>query len=447
MASLAVAPSPPDPLQELQKRFCLFKLAGAIWVSELDEIAALRNGTRSGEVSMYSKEDGKLLMQRHLETLPFSSDTKAVVGRFMVSPHTTIYDAVAFSPLPTPAGTLNYWMGSPVIPAKGDWTTLKAFLLSVICDGDIGRFRYLVLFLAHMLQKPEEKPGVMVVLLGGQGSGKGTFFELLRMIWPRTTLQVPDVNHVIGQFNASVERNYVLCMDEALFVGDRKSTDRLKSFVTERIVTIEQKYQPRRTIESFHRFFCSSNHKHFAQVDADDRRFMILKVSEERKGDHPYWDQVHKALKDPATVAAMVHDLYACGLGSFNVRERPKTEAHMDQKLRSLTGFDSYWYAVLQSGSFGTSVYTDPPGQWTTPRFVGTAGLMHGWKEHEQGQRQFGARQERDIHDAVKRLCPSAVKSRKQNRAGQSRGYDLPSLPVARTEFAGAVGGDIEWDD
>ena len=447
MASLAASTSVINPLQELQKRFCLFQLAGAVWVADSAEIASLRIGARMGEVSMYRQSDGKLLLERHLEALPAPSDPKSVVRSFMVSPNTTVYDAVAFSPLPTPPGTLNYWSGSTVVPAKGDWTSLKSFLLWVLCNGDIGLYRYLVLFLSHMLQKPEEKPGIMIVLLGGQGTGKGTFFELLRAIWPHTMLQVSDVNHVIGRFNGGIERNYVVCMDEAMFAGDRKGTERLKSFLTEPHVTIEQKYQPRRTIASFHRFFSSSNHAHFAQVDADERRLVFLRVSEEHKGDHAYWADIHHYIQDPAVISAMVHDLGAYDLGGFNVRTRPKSQTHADQKLRSLSGFDRYWYEALQSGSFGPGVYPDPKGEWVAPCFVSTAGLVNGWKEYERGQRQFGARQERDIHEALKRLCRSAARGRKQCHGGQPRGYTLPTLQAARSEFAEALGAEVQWDD
>ena len=62
MASLAAVTPSLDPLQELQKSFCLFKLAGAFWVSDRREIEAVRNGASSEELSMYGKADGKLLL-------------------------------------------------------------------------------------------------------------------------------------------------------------------------------------------------------------------------------------------------------------------------------------------------------------------------------------------------------------------------------------------------
>jgi len=64
-----------------------------------------------------------------------------------------------------------------------------------------------------MLQKPEEKPTVAIILLGGQGVGKGMFYRLIKSIWEHTTLQVHNVDDVIGRFAGSLERSYVVWMD------------------------------------------------------------------------------------------------------------------------------------------------------------------------------------------------------------------------------------------
>jgi len=334
-----------------------------------------------------------------------------------------------------------------VLPLTGDWSVIMDYLRNSICNGNRRLFAYLILFMTHMLQKPEEKPGIMIVFLGGQGTGKGSFFRLLNAIWQHTTLQVSDVAHVIGNFNAAIERNYVVCMDEALFSGDKKALDRLKSMVTEPTVTIEQKYQPRRIISSYHRFFAASNHQHFAQVEADDRRFVFFQVSEGRKGDHAYWDKVHKAIDDPAVIAAMVHDMLSLDLSNFNVRQRPKTEAHTDQRLRSLSGFDRYWFEVLQTGCFWPGSPGEPSKPWQDPRFVSTKTMLEGWKEYEKRTRHYTALQERDVHQALQRLCPSAKRDRQMNPTVLERGQQLPALPDARNEFAQFMGGKIKWLD
>ena len=233
MASVAQLPTMLNALVELQKSFCLFKLGGDVWIGDLDALNNWQSGASSELALMYRMQAGRLLMERHLETLSVSSDPKKTASQFFSSPNTHVFDSISFSPKPTSPTTCNLWVGPQVQPASGDWQEIREFIHDVICNGDITLYRYLVLFLAHMIQRPEEKPGIMIVLLGGQGTGKGTLFQILKAIWSRTTLLVSDVNNVIGGFNAAIERNFVLCMDEALFVGDKKAMDRLKSLITE----------------------------------------------------------------------------------------------------------------------------------------------------------------------------------------------------------------------
>lgn len=447
MANVAPIATASTPLQELQTAFCLLKLSGDVVIAEQRQIDAVRSGLDREGVQMFRMTPGKLLLKRHLETLPLPSDAGKAIAEFMVSPNTTVYDRIAFSPLTTPSTTLNLWSGPTAIPSPGSWDTIRGFLLEVIAGGDIGLYRYLILFLSHMLQRPEEKPGVVMAMLGGQGTGKGSALRVVERIWSSSTLLVSDVDHVIGRFNAALEGNYVICMDEAMFAGDKRAMDRLKSLVTEPTITIEQKQQPRRSIESFHRFFTTTNHAHFAHVEADDRRFVFFHVSDKRQGDLTYWKQVHQAITDPAVISAMVYDLERYDLTNFDVRQRPRNEAHMDQKLRSLTGFDRYWYEVLQSGDFGNGAFPDPSGDWSGPCFVSTKGLLSGWKDHEKGQRLFQPRQERDVHEAVRRLCPSASAGRTTKTGKQERGQSLPPLATARLEFAVAMGGTVQWHD
>lgn len=435
----------PTPLQELQKAFCLFFLNSECRIGDLRQIHDICRGHAASDLSLYRPADAKVLLERHLETLPFPGDTAKVIAEFKRSPMTTVYRATAFSPKAEPSDTLNLWSPSPVAPVPGNCSEILKFLREVICDGDGACFDYLIKYLAHMLCVPEEKPGVMIVLLGGQGTGKGTFFKLLEAIWPHTLLQVSDVDHVTGSFNAALERSYVVCMDEALFSGDKKSLDRLKSTVTEGKVTIEQKYQPRRTIASYHRIFAASNHKHFAHVDPDDRRFVFLSLPPTHQGDHVYWKQLHAAVEDRAVIEAFVHALVSTDLTAFNVRSRPKTPTHIDQKLRSLGGFERWWYETLQGNDSGEFDLPLASPTKAGQQFVGTTTLLHMWQDHFKGHRSHAPAQLREIREAMSRICPSAKYKRQLRGTKQQRGFDLPTLTRARSEFEKFLGGPIDW--
>ena len=109
--------SPPltaiDPLVELQKAFCLFCFDSQLRIGVRKEIQDVMAGRRDEDMNMYKLADGRILMRQFLEKLPISCAPKQVSEEFLVNPNTLKYDALAFTPAPTPATTLNYWVSSP----------------------------------------------------------------------------------------------------------------------------------------------------------------------------------------------------------------------------------------------------------------------------------------------------------------------------------------------
>jgi len=439
MVSVVNIQKQPTALATIQYRFALLDLANEIRVVDLQQVADVMSG-KSSEVSFYRRTEGLIIISRELENLPFPVKATDEFKNFLVNPNTQMFNAVAFSPLATPTTTLNYWIEPSIKPFQGDWFVIQEFLHTVICNNNVALNDYLIHYLAHMLQHPEEKPGIMIVFLSGQGCGKGTFYKLLRRIWSRTTLQVCDINEVIGQFNAALERNYVVCMDEALFAGDKKSLDKLKSLITEPKCRIEQKHQPSRSIDSYHRFFASSNHDHFAHVDKDDRRFLFIRLSSVHKQDQIYFDAVNDALDDNAVIAAMMNDLANLDLTGFNIRKRPLTEEHLSQRLQSLSGFERYWYEVLQSGMLDRST------EWDKPRFISTKYLTDNFKDYDKNAGRYNPIQQQHIASTLKLICPSAIQARKKLNNIQERGYDLPDIKLARKEFEMMLGTSVEWE-
>ena len=439
MANILNLQKQPTALATIQNRFALLDLANEIRVIDLQQVANVMSGKRD-EISFYRRPEGLILISRELENLPFPVKAADEFKNFVVNPNTHVYNVVAFSPLPTPATTLNYWIAPSIKPLQGDWIVLHEFLNTVICNKNVALLDYLIRYLAHMLQRPEEKPGIMIVFLSGQGTGKGTFYKLLSKVWSRTTLQVSDIGEVIGQFNAALERNYVVCMDEALFAGDKKSLDKLKSLITEPKCNIEQKHQPSRTIDSYHRFFAASNHEHFAQVDKDDRRFLFIRVSSVHKQDQLYFDAVNDALDNDDVIAAMMFDLVNLDLTGFNIRKRPLTEEHLSQRLQSLSGFERYWYEVLQTGMINESL------EWNKPIFISSSSLIYKYKEYDKNATRYQPLQQQQIATTLKTMCPSATPARKKGTNKQERGYDLPDINVARKEFEMMLGTIVEWE-
>ena len=442
-----------SPLEELQRRFAIIDLAGEIRVVDQNQIKSLLDGSFIGEPSFYKKADAQIRMARSLEQLPVNCKPSQVISDFWTSPKTKFYNATAFTPTQTPEATLNFWVGPVALAAPGRWVEVRDFLRDIICAGSERNYDYLIRFLAHMIQKPHEKPGVIITLLGGQGTGKGFFFSLLRAIWPRTFLLVSDIEQVIGRFNACLERNFVICMDEALFSGDRKAMDRLKSMITEYVIQIEQKFQPARSIQSVHRLFASSNHSHFGNIEMDDRRFVFLSVSNSKQQDTAYFGQIAAFIEDEKTVGALIYYLQRKDLTTFNVRAKPNTNEHLEQKLKSLQGVARMWYEFLVNGTLGeTAGIFDEQDDWSDRVFLPSCEIKQRYITFNRNAERHQTVQIADVTKTIRELCPSARVSRQVSKptgalkGRQLRGLLLPCLDDARLDFERVIGGKIDWD-
>ena len=436
-----------DPLKEVQKRFCLIDLDGQRYVLDRKQIDDALKG--KGTIKYYKRPEGALSIERFIEASSLSltnTDIKNLLYDYWRSPNTLEYQSVAFHPKPQGEAVLNFWRGHSVTPKEGKYGIIGDFLVNVICSGNQNNYQWLAKFLAHMLQKPEEKPTVAIILLGGQGVGKGMFYRLLKTIWPHTMLQVHDIDDVVGKFTASLERSYGVWLDEALFTHDRKSMEKLKAVISEPTIRIEEKYEPKRTITSIHRIIAASNNDHFANIQGDDRRFFILRVSDCHQQDHAYFAKYLDALDDGISVPALVHALLAFDISSFNVHLRPKTAEHGQQKILSLDGFQRFYYEALQSGE-KPSINTYNPSEWYGSFRIATKDLKEAYLNFDKNANKHRPVIEGEISQKIKAMCPSTESVRWQDDNRQVRGLKFPPLEEARKEFDDYIEFTCDWDN
>ncbi len=424
-----------SPLATIQQRYCLINMDGKLWVLDGALLAARNEKGTAQKLVLSSRPDGCILIQRAAAAQFPAADVGTIYNSFVYSPQTICYDGVEFNPCGTTGNYLNLWVGPTITPKAGAWPLIQAYLFDVICDGVQKSYDYLIRYIAHALQQPGEKPGVMIILLGGQGTGKGTLGRVLRMIWSATYLQISNIDNVTGNFNAALERAYIVFMDEALFSGNRRASDVLKSLVTEETVYINEKFQPTRQTQSYHRFIAATNADHFKNTERDDRRDFTLRVSEAHKGDHGYWRVLNREIKNGG-VEAMVHDLQALDLTEFNIREKPDTKELLAQKLQSLGPIECWWYDCLDAGA-------SAEGGW--PKFLRTDSAIESIVKLNGGK-LYRNPTPHDFVQKMLKLCPSAVKKQQQDHHSRHRGLALPGLQQARTEFEQYIGGAVNWD-
>lgn len=350
-------------------------------------------------------------------------------------------------------GKLNTYFGLGVLPAPydedgEDLEIYLAHIRDVICSGSEEYYTYLVKWMAHMVQKPEEKPEVAIILKAGQGTGKGSFVSPLGKIISAHYAHPQKADHVVGRFNNILE-NCVLLFADEFFAGSKKVTDTLKGMITEKTTTIERKGIDPVEVNSFTRIIMASNHENIVSIEKDERRYFYLEVSEHVKQNSQYFDRLHAVIGETESdqsrfAGKLLAYLLDVDLTGYHPRQVPKTEALKLQKLDNLDAADSWIYSVLMRGTFATDSILDNEGTKVSEARLSTSKtieFLEAW-EKRQGRVVFG-----DKARVVGRILSKLGVNKKDNgsKAKSRFTYEFPPLREMKDRFCEYIGTEIEW--
>lgn len=423
-----------NALQLVQKNFSLLKLGGEFRIIDEIELAYYYQGKVDHDISFYNERNGKIVIERFLTNQPVPGIPKLVFAQFLIDPNTHVYSEIKFHPKKQPTYVLNLWVPPSINPVDIGCKKIMEFLFTVICNKDQIIFNYLISYLAHIYQKPEEKPGIMVALMSPQGCGKGVFMQMLSKIWGRTTLMINEMESITGRFNLCLERKLIVCMDEAMYINDNAGQEKLKNLITEPTINVEAKHQMPRTVNSLHRFFLATNHEHFLKTSKDDRRLFAIPISECHQNDHKYFENLMDAIENTQELKGFVYILSQKDLSQFNVRQRPKTQVHAMQIIQSLHGVDRWVYEILNNKKIR---YLD----WDLNFYISLNDLKEAYCDFDSQAQKYKTVQNEDIKNSFKKLLPQAI----THRTSDSRGFQMPQINTARLDFERIVGMSVDW--
>jgi hypothetical protein len=338
----------------------------------------------------------------------------------------------------------NTWTGLRVAPKAGDWRNLQRHIFTVICGGDPALFEYVIAWCSDVFQRPETKPGVILVLNSAiKGTGKSIFAKALRRILgPHgTTLSSPKA--LTRDFNSHMERALVVFGEEMLWGGDRSAVGPLKRYATDHTVVIERKYMEPIEVENFTRFMLMSNEERAVPAEGEDeRRFCILEAGSQHVGDMSYFSKLATEIDGDGT-AAFLHDLMRFDLSRIDVRRAPKTKALAEQIEAGLGNDKKWWMGVLSQGAFidKDGDVLEEPKDWetgpvTVPRkvvFESFNAVVKEWGAERVTDAQIG----RFLTKLVPGLRTPRLRDEHGNRAWS---YTFPPLAECIAAFEKTAG-------
>jgi Family of unknown function (DUF5906) len=195
---------------------------------------------------------------------------------------------------------------------------------------------HLIRWLAHRVQRPQEKVNHALVLGGNQGIGKDTMLEPVKYAIGAWNFSEVSPKHMLGRFNSFL-RSVVLRVNEARDLGDVDRFafyDHMKAYTAAPpdVLRVDEKNLREYSIINCCGVIITTNHKSDGiYLPADDRRHFVA-WSDLRKEDfsRAYWNDLWKWYESGGTrhVAAYLAQL---DIAAFDPKAPPpKTPAFWD---------------------------------------------------------------------------------------------------------------------
>ena len=314
----------------------------------------LREELNSDQIVLYKIEDLKKEFSNR-KVLDHSSDKPRMMNLadlWLENPDRRTYAAgICFAPDSEVLNRYNLWRGWSFKPVQGDVSPFIDFVTKIIASGDEDHAQYILGWCAQMVQKPQSKVGVGLVLRGQKGSGKSFFGELIGGLCKSHHRIVSKAEHVTGKFNRHLEDTLLLQCDEAYWARNKAAEGALKDLLTNGRITVERKGMDSYSSNNYTRLLFTSNEEWVVPASLDERRFAIFDVGNDRRLDAKYFGELRRWY-DRGGAENVLHFLKTFDLSSVDVRAAPQTAALDEQKLHSLDSVDQWLMDCISAGEF-----------------------------------------------------------------------------------------------
>jgi hypothetical protein len=241
----------------------------------------------------------------------------------------------------------NLWRGFVTEAQPGNCSLTLTYIKEIICYNNNDAYNWVMSFLAHMVQKPWEKPEVALILVGDKGIGKTFFMDIVKMLIDGKNrhlhcFKTSNSEDIYGSHREALRNLIALLLEEVTWGGDKPHVGTLNDLTSGRTLTINIKNGPIITVNNIMRIIMAGNPGWIIPASPDERRYTMLRVSSERQQQHSYFSAIQNELNNGG-YEALMYELIHRDISKFNCREAYITDELIKQKRLGETDFESWW--------------------------------------------------------------------------------------------------------
>ena len=326
-------------------------------------------------------------------------DGTEVISRASIFPvwleweHRRTFSQMVFKPIPhlvagdvslPDADVVNLYQGMAITPKAGDCERIKDHIQNVWCKGEPALYNYVVDWLARMFQRPQERGHTVLLLRSGEGTGKNIIIDVLVEAFGEHAMVAVKPDDLTGRFNDDLATSVLVFANEAVWGGDKSLEGAMKSLITDEELPIERKFIPKFRVKNCCHLIMASNNDWAAPIGLDDRRFVVLDVSEHRKDDFAYFKALRAEI-DAGGKEAFIQELLDRDITSFNPRILPASRAFQaskfEAKVRGADTITQWWIDCLYDGEIMATVEREESAGMSVRTVRVRENLAPGWED------------------------------------------------------------------
>lgn len=359
--------------------------------------------------------------------------------------------------------------GLAIEPKKGNCSLIINHIKDRWCRGNTERFQYVINWLAHMFQKPDQRPGTALVLKSRPGSGKSLITDMLIDLWGRHAVKVSRAEQILGKFNAVLSGAMLVVSEEATWGGNKVDEGALKDFITSGSMLVERKYMEAASEPTYKRLIATSNEEWPVPMGTGDRRFCLLDLEDfdDDAEKRAYFKRLVEVAQSETGKAAFLHFLLnKVDISDFDPMVLPRRTKDSTAALLMYQSADAATRFIWDCLEEGRIRKDDPyttidlsrsrPGggtnDWESEKIMLSRDALSSAFEHHCNRHKLRFTRP-SLFKKLGELIGGKSKELepgprvRESSGGRPRTVWLPSLEECRARFAKAMGCEIDWPE
>lgn len=314
----------------------------------------------------------------------------------------------------------------------GTYSLFRRHLEENVCRGDPVLICWLWDWIAQIIQQPEKKSGLAVVIRGDKGTGKSVLSNVVaKLVGECNSVTVDSSESLMGRFNGHLADALLIQVEEGYHAGNPAHEARLKNLITGHRIHIERKGHDAYTARHFGRIMITSNSDHVVPATGGERRFLCFDILPTHKQDAGFFGAMLKEL-DEGGYAELFRDLSVRDLSARDWSKPPMTTGLATQISQSLKQDERWWADLLESGTLAFTREPEPglagaEMEWSDdePFVVPRAALYESFRQFVIGYRSPPS--PNALGRFLRQACPDIQDRRTGPKGNQTWNYVLPA--------------------